>query len=208
MRPDRYEVHARSSDARTRDWAACDRRCLARCWFGPRTVFVLRSGRERGQWELHRACRARGSRSHAQIRRRRGDDQTATKRVRPYGLRKDRRADRDRVNGGRDVPGARPVRPGTTPHRIRLPLPMGEGRPLLLRRPDPRPRLPLKRRPRTHVAHHQASNVEQMAICPAGATSRSYPCLRKTPHRHRVPPGIGAPRLAGRRVRAARISSS
>ena len=40
---------------------------------------------------------------------------------------------------------------------------MGEGRPLLLRRPGPRDRPPLNRRARTHVAHQQASNVEQMA---------------------------------------------
>ena len=65
-----------------------------------------------------------------------------------------------------DVPGARPLRPGSTPQRIRLALSMGEGRPLLLRRPDPRPRPPVHRRARTHFAHRQASNVEQMA--PAG----------------------------------------
>src|SRR5262245_48099632 len=111
--------------------AARHRRRLTWRRLRPRTALGvdLRPGRGREQWELHSACGAGGSRSHAQIRRRRSDDQAAAKRLGPQRLREARRTGRDRVDGGRDVPGSRPLRPGSPPHRLRLALPVGEGRP-------------------------------------------------------------------------------
>ena len=84
---------------------------------GPGTAvgFDLRPRREREPRELHRTCRARGSCAHAQIRRGRSDDHAAAERLRPQRLREARRTGRDRLDGGRDVPRRRPLRPGTTP---------------------------------------------------------------------------------------------